>query len=206
MEYEVKKIHNSLTYEWLLKKHYAKRKCSISYAFGLYRNNELEGICTFGSPASHSLCIGVCGKDNKDKVLELNRLCINSNNHKNSASFLVGKALRMLNERIIVSYADTSMGHKGYIYQATNWLYTGATIERTDIDNGNGHSRHYNKNIDYSKRKHRSSKHRYIYFCGNKRFKKQMIKELNYEVQPYPKGDTKRYDCIDIKWNNDGLF
>mgnify|MGYP006969545401 FL=1 len=25
----------------------------------------------------------------------------------------------------VVSYADDSRGHNGYIYQATNWIYTG---------------------------------------------------------------------------------
>ena len=29
----------------------------------------------------------------------------------------------------MVSYADSGMNHCGYIYQATNWIYTGATKE-----------------------------------------------------------------------------
>ena len=40
----------------------------------------------------------------------------------------------------------------------------------------------------------RSRKHRYIYFVGNKSQKKTMLNALKYEVMPYPKGDTKRYD------------
>ena len=126
-DYDVRVINSSLTDDWLLKKHYAKRKCSVSYAFGLYRNNELEGICTFGSPASRSLCIGVCGIENAENVLELNRLCINSNNDKNCASFLVSQSLKKIKNKIIVSYADTMMNHIGYVYQATNFIYTGAT-------------------------------------------------------------------------------
>ena len=27
--------------------------------------------------------------------------------------------------KIVVSYADTSKGHVGYVYQATNFIYTG---------------------------------------------------------------------------------
>jgi hypothetical protein len=34
---------------------------------------------------------------------------------------------------IVVSYADTAMGHIGYIYQASNFLFTGTTKERTDM-------------------------------------------------------------------------
>ena len=52
------------------------------------------------------------------------------------------------------------------------------------------------ENLDYSKnRKKRSSKHRYIYFIGNKTQKKNMLKNLKYEIQPYPKGENKRYDA-----------
>jgi hypothetical protein len=32
---------------WILQKHYAKRLPSISYAFGLYENNDLVGIVTY---------------------------------------------------------------------------------------------------------------------------------------------------------------
>jgi hypothetical protein len=64
---------------WILKKHYAKRLPSISYAFGLYDDIELKGIVTFGMPASNSLCEGVCGVENKHLIIELNRLCLQDN-------------------------------------------------------------------------------------------------------------------------------
>jgi hypothetical protein len=179
---------------WLLEKHYAKRMPSISYAFGLYEKNELIGICTYGMPASPFLCIGVCGPENKSLVLELNRLCINDG-LKNAASFLVSKSLKMLpNPTVVVSYADTAMGHVGYIYQATNFLFTGTTKERTDMASDDGkHSRH-NKG-DKTNRVHRSSKHRYIFFVGTKHQKKKLLEALRYEVLPYPKGDSKKYDA-----------
>ena len=195
-KYEVESIKSKETYDWLLHKHYAKRVPSISYAFGLFKKKELVGVCTFGSPASPSLCVGVCGKKYKNKVIELNRLCIEDGLGMNVASYFVSFCLNMLKkERVVVSYADTDMNHNGYIYQATNWIYTGATIERTDIGfEDNSHSRHYDKNIDYSKnRKKRSSKHRYIYFIGNKTQKKNMLKNLKYKIEPYPKGKNKRY-------------
>jgi len=100
---------------------------------------------------------------------------------------------------VLVSYADTDMGHHGYIYQATNWVYTGMTKERTDIGSDDGtHSRHYDKNCDYSKnRRRRSAKHRYVYFLSppRSRFKKRARVALKYEVLPYPKGDNSRYDA-----------
>ena len=195
---KVKSIDTFLTKEWLLKKHYAKRMCSISYSFGLFDlENVLIGVCTFGMPASRSLCVGVCGIENANKVLELNRLCVNDRLERNTLSYFVSSCLNMLPKGfIIVSYADTSQGHNGYIYQATNWIYTGATKERTDIGSEDGkHSRHYDKSIDKKlNRKFRSSKHRYIYFTGSKTQKKHFKKQLNYKIEPYPKGENKRYD------------
>jgi hypothetical protein len=194
-KYTVKSIISSQTYEWLLKKHYAKRIPSISYAFGLYDyNNVLHGVCTVGKPASPNLCVGICGESYSKYVYELNRLCTNEELEKNVLSYFVSKCLKLLpKDLIIVSYADTLHGHHGYIYQATNWLYTGATKERTDIGSeDNSHSRHYDKNIDYTKnRKLRSSKHRYVYF-NNKKMSNLI---LNYPILPYPKGENKRYDA-----------
>ena len=41
------------TKDLILNVHYARRMPSVSYSFGLYRGMEgLQGICTFGSPAS----------------------------------------------------------------------------------------------------------------------------------------------------------
>ena len=195
--FKVKSIKKELCKEWLLYKHYAKRIPSISYSFGLFKNDTLEGVLTIGKPASNSLCVGVCGLKNSKYVYELNRLCVNDGLIKNSLSYFVSQSLKMLNNIILVSYADTLQNHNGYIYQATNWIYTGATKERTDIGSeDNKHSRHYDKNIDYKKnRKFRSSKHRYIFFIASKKKKKQWLKELNYKKQPYPKGKNIYYDA-----------
>jgi hypothetical protein len=143
---EVKPITSKDTYDFILNKHYAQRKPSISFSFGLFVDDILEGILTIGKPASNSLCEGVCGIEYKDKVYELNRLVVNDNLPKNYLSMFVGKVLKMLksNDIIIVSYADEAMNHIGYIYQATNFIYTGKTKERTDKYTPNGkHSRHY---------------------------------------------------------------
>ena len=182
------------TYDWLLNMHYAKRIPQIMKAFGLYDGNKLIGVTTYGIPASPSLCIGICGKEYSEIVLELNRLCL-LNNNKNESSFLVSNSIKQLPKpTIVVSYADTSQGHVGYVYQATNFLFTGTTKERTDMGGRDGkHSRH---NKDSSIRVFRSAKHRYILFHGSKTDKKKFRKLLKYSVLPYPKGNTNRYDVI----------
>lgn len=190
---EVKPIKSFETKPWLLNRHYAKRLPSISYAFGLFDDGILVGVCTYGSPPSPSLCVGVCGEEYRDKVVELNRLVVDSDK-PNSASMLVGKSLQMLPKpSIVVSYADTAQGHVGYIYQSTNFLYTGATAERTDMGGEEGkHSRH---SKDPSIRVFRSSKHRYIIFTGSKKQKKILKNKLNYSIEPYPKGQSEKYDA-----------
>ncbi len=191
-KYSVLPITYEMTEEWILKIHYAGRMPSISYAFGLFKDGVVVGVVTYGKPASPFLCMGVCGEELKDLVYELNRLVL-KHNDRNEGSMLVGRSLKMLpGPMVVVSYADTGMGHVGYVYQATNWLYTGATKERTDMFSESGHSRHNGGNP--GKRQHRTSKHRYVTFVGNKRERREMIDKLNYPVKPYPKGKSKRYN------------
>jgi hypothetical protein len=190
---DVKPIKTFETKPWLLNRHYAKRLPSISYAFGLFDKGSLVGVCTYGSPASPSLCVGVCGEEYRDKVVELNRLVIDSS-EPNGASILVSRSLKLLPKpSIVVSYADTAQGHVGYVYQSTNFLYTGATAERTDMGGEEGkHSRHAK---DPSIRVFRSSKHRYITFTGSKSQKRFLKNKLNYSIEAYPKGESSKYDA-----------
>jgi hypothetical protein len=197
---------------WLLVRHYAKRMCPISYAFGAYRNSELVGIVTFGTPASSPLREGVAGKDWAKSVLELNRLCCVS--EKNMASILVGRSLRLLPKpALVVSYADTAQGHVGYIYQATNFLYTGLSAKRTDWKiKGREHlhgatiadeSRGKENRAQWMRDKYgddfyledRPRKHRYIYLCGSKSQRSAMREALRYKLEPYPKGESCRYNA-----------
>jgi len=194
-DYRVERINPKDTKDFILNKHYAKRMPSISYAFGLMQGDSLQGVLTIGKPASNSLCEGVCGKEYKSQVYELNRLVVNDGLPKNILSYFVSRVLRSLKDQdlILVSYADEGANHHGYIYQATNWIYTGKTKERTDkYVPGGKHSRHYT-NENNRIRKVRSPKHRYIYFTNRKRLKEYM-KLLKYPiVEEYPKGDNKRY-------------
>ena len=93
---EIKPITSKECKEWVLKKHYAKRKPRIQYAYGLFLDGKMEGVITYGYPATPFVSRGLCGKKYENYVLELNRLVINSGVPKNSASFLVANSLKML--------------------------------------------------------------------------------------------------------------
>lgn len=201
-------VHEITTFqskEWIIKKHYAHRMPSISYAFGLFEGNVLKGVCCFGSPPSPSLCIGLCGDEYKHFVLELNRLIVDCEEN-NITSYFVSRCLKLIPKpRIIVSYADTSQNHTGYIYQACNFIYTGLSAKRTEWREigVNTHSKtvcgqntlEERKESDRFSQEARPQKHRYIYFLGSKYQKKQMLNKLSYPILPYPKGVNIRYDA-----------
>lgn len=177
-------------------KHYSGRIPPISKAFGWYDEDVLKAVCTFGKPASPSLCVGICGKEYSANVYELNRLCRTDDLNIQLSQFVSGCLKRLKPQNwIIVSYSDTQMNHHGYIYQACNFIYTGSTKSRTDMYTPGGkHSRHYKIEEQTGYRKVRSSKHRYVYFCtSDKKLKREWLKELNYPIMPYPKGDNSNY-------------
>jgi hypothetical protein len=156
MDYKVYKIQNYQCKDWLLNKHYSKRMCSISYAFGLFDNNNiLSGVVTFGMPPSSTLAESICGKEYKEYVLELNRLIVNEGLPKNTLSFFVSNAIKMLPEnKIIVSFADANMNHNGYIYQATNFIYTGTSSNTSKLIDKFGQEFHF-RNIGHYQKNNR---------------------------------------------------
>ena len=195
--YIVKPVTRFDATPFIISRHYAKRFPSVSFYFGLFDSDELIGVVCYGSPASPSLTVGICGKQYRDEVIELNRLVLKYN-RKNEASYLVGKSFKLLPKpKIIVSYADTSQNHVGTVYKATNFIYTGLSDKRTEwaMRNSNLHSKticdsyslEHRKNNDQFYVINRPRKHRYIYFIGNKKQKKEYMFNLKYKVQNYPK-------------------
>ena len=201
---QVGKITRSECAPFILGIHYAKRWPSISYAFGLFDEGELIGIVTYGTPPSAPLKRGIAGDEYKHQVLELNRLCLKYN-RKNEASMLVGRSLKNLPECIVVSYADTEQGHKGYVYQACNFLYCGLSAKRTDWKvKGKEHLHGQTIADEFRGVKDRAAamrekygndfylhprprKHRYLYLVGSKKFKKIVKAKIKYNFEEYPK-------------------
>jgi hypothetical protein len=210
--YTVRPIDSYLCKEWCLKKHYAKRLPPIQHAFGLFNDqNLMQGIVTYGTPVSSTLRELW---DGKYKLMELNRLVINEGLEKNVLSYFVGQSFNLMPKpMVLVSYADTSKNHHGYIYQATNWIYTGLSAPFKDyyvkgmehLHNGTimDMSRGQENRVEWLRNKFgddlimidRPRKHRYFYFIGDKRQRKDMLKMLPYNIEPYPKGNNVRYDA-----------
>jgi hypothetical protein len=201
--YAIKPISYKEAMDIVIEKHYLHRKCPVSYAYGLVdtTTSEVMGVVTYGVSPSSTLLKGICGPEEARNVYELNRLWVDDTVAKNGESYLVANSMKLLDREIIVSFADTSQGHVGYIYQAANFIYTGLSAKFKDpkvVGKENMHHATYAngltnaqviekfgaENVTFVER---PRKHRYIYFNCDKRRKKELLKKLRYKTMPYPK-------------------
>jgi len=183
----------------------------ISYAFGLFYDNELCGVITYGETSSMPLRVNIAGPAFEHHIIELTRLCLKYN-RKNEASLLVGRSIKLLpKNKIIVSFADTGQDHIGCVYQATNFIYTGLSTRHKQVRLRGRENAHeltilaefkgqenmrekleakYGDRIYYE---WTTRKHRYIYFHGSRKFKKDARGALKHKSRPFPKrGETIR--------------
>jgi hypothetical protein len=220
--YTVRTIDNFMAVEWLKKIHYAKRLPIMETVFGVFDEDLiLCGVCVFSPAPSRFWNNG--GKLFNDKhsikVVELSRLCLNENHEKNLTSYFVSQCLKQLPKpNVVVSYADKNQNHTGYIYQACNFIYCGeAEPKNKSMDfilfGKKYHGR--NMNIEFTRKMlgkqynedlhwkdnilavggeiiKQEPKHRYIFI--NAKNKKQLIQDMIYKSQPYPKQPNKNYE------------
>lgn len=184
--------------------HYAARWPSVSKAWALWVDGVIEGVVTYGRPSSAPLRSGICGPDYATHVWELNRLCLRGN-AKNDASWLVSRSLNEMGDAIIVSYADTSQGHLGKVYQACNFIYTGLSAKRTDWHVAGQEGKHGQTIADQFRGVEgraaaarafygdafslvdRPRKHRYVYVTGSRKFRRGALASIRYKIEGYPK-------------------
>jgi len=191
--------------ELVVAKHYLHRKAPVSVAFGMFDNSgQLVGVVTYGVPASSTLLKGVCGPEEASNVYELNRLWVDDSVPKNGESYLIGNTLGQLDREIVVSYADTSQGHTGIVYQATNWFYTGLSAKFKDPKVKGLENQHHatyangltNKQVveKFGDRVYfveRPRKHRYVFINASKKRKKELLQKLRYPIMEYPKQEKE---------------
>jgi hypothetical protein len=197
------------------REHYMHRKPQVSFAFGLFREDVLVGICVFGIPASRHLQIGVCPSE-PNQVLELNRLWVSDEMPRNSESWFVSRCLAQLPPYIIVSYSDTIQGHMGYVYRALNFHYAGwtdmerktARLDYTPADPAVHTRDAYRHGWDHIVR--RKPKVKYWIVTGNRTDRKRLERlcgwpKMSWKEDPPPtehrkyippkKGNYHDYDC-----------
>lgn len=201
-------VDKTLAGEIVERYHYLHRRPPNSYSYGLFIENSVEGVVIFGIPASRHMQQSVC-PDDPDLVIELNRLWVDDKQPRNTESFFVSRALKMLPPRIVVSYADTEQGHVGTIYRALNFNYAGWTdmdrkTPRYDYVVPNGlHSRdaYRGNGARWLGRVRRKPKARYWTTTGNRREKARLASMCRWPVldwREWPVPNEHQYAPVEV--------
>jgi hypothetical protein len=196
LDFYVKRITSKLAKEYIRKEHYSKGSHNgPSPCYGLYHKDYgdfLIGALMFATPCSENVRSSVFGIEYKDSVVELHRLHVLDGTPKNTESYFIGKCLRNLvvdrpATRGVLSFADTTEGHSGVIYKATNAYSIGQTGKAKFYLDEMGRLRHPRQNgVNISEEEARSkgwnsvvrlAKNRYLWIIGpsvteRKKFKK----------------------------------
>ena len=111
--------------------HYAKAIPVNTLGFSVFNNkNEWCGVILYGTGANNNLANNYNLK--QGQVLELVRMALNGKQESTSKALSISLTLMKKYVplcKVIISYADKDQNHKGIIYQATNWFYTGVSME-----------------------------------------------------------------------------
>ena len=196
----VSPIPLAMAKELLVREHYLHSFPGGTHlALGVFRDRRLMGALTLGAgPANaHALVRGAELQD----CLTLTRLWLSDELPPNSESRVLGYTLGNLKRhtqlKFLITYADPAQGHLGYIYQSTNWLYTGLSQATPLYDIGDGrlyHPRTLSQIYGTHSLKYlrdrgvqvslvtQVSKHRYCYFLDP-----SWKERLKAPVLPYPK-------------------
>ena len=207
----VKPIPPTVAKELLVWEHYlGSYPGGTHLALGVFLVPRLLGVLTLGAgPAQvHALAEGARPQD----CLALTRLWLSHELPPNSESRVLWIVLRSLRSstgvKFVISYADPAQGHLGYIYQATNWLYTGLSQATPLYDIGDGklyhsrtlsqiygtHSLKYLRNHGVQARLvPQEPKHRYIYFLD-----RSWRARLKVPVLPYPKPSNETGEIEEV--------
>ena len=88
--------------------------------FGAYHGDELIACIVFSPPLRQNTA-GQFGLVDGD-IRELSRLCIHPSYHKkNFASWFISRAIKLIDSKLVIAYADTTVGHDGTVYKASNF-------------------------------------------------------------------------------------
>ena len=155
-----------------IRTHYlGKRPAIVLLSLAMLCDDEPVGCVVFSAPPRE------IDKRYGGKTGELARVYLLDGIPRNAESWLIGKSCRWIRSnhrevRFLVSYADPSAGHRGTIYEASNWIDDGRTDEgrRTprcdyfDARTGKKYGRRGNMPADaIVERRPRVSKRRFVY-------------------------------------------
>ena len=236
----IKSINKNVAKTLIEKNHYTHKWSLCTVAYGVYYkeyvestffggfNERLIGVLIYGNAVGRNASTSISPLLTNNNVLELTRLWISDGYGKNIESYCIAESFRLLNIeyphiKCILSYADSEVGHKGTIYQATGFLYQGDNYVDVAlmpnysvslsgppnyewIHSRSVYARWKTHSVDKLKerigrtfwRKRESGKHRYIKFISNKIENKKLVKSLKHKILPYPKDTSFKEEIQEI--------
>lgn len=153
---------------------------------GVWENDKFIGCVLFSRGASPNL--GTALSLDQTQICELTRVALTK--HEAPVSQILVLAIKELKEsnpglECVISFADPKEGHKGGIYQATNWIYTGQSnpVIEYFIDGRWRHTRgaYHDPRRPTAQKRQSPGKFRYLYPL-NKKIKRLLAKL----AKPYP--------------------
>lgn len=234
---------DKLTAKNFVKKHHYSHSSNLHMvSYGLFQKtnipdkffngveSKLIGVVIYSQPAGRQAAESISDLVGIDECLELIRLVILDGYGKNIESWFISQSFKLLkrdfpNIKVIISYSDTEQNHKGIIYQATNFLFTGLNSDTNLMPNfsislsnnpfkwihsrtvfsmyGSHNIEHLKKNIGKTFwRKKEAGKLRYIYIISDKKTKKDILKTLKMKILTYPKKCNYKEEIEEIVVEN----
>jgi hypothetical protein len=109
--------------------HYSKSASHRAFAFCMKRGDTPVAAAMFLPPLPPAA--KKHAKTTPKKVTTLHRLVVNPGEPQNVAGMMIARSLRQLRREgrydTVLTFADTSRGHEGTVYKATNAQYCGLT-------------------------------------------------------------------------------
>jgi len=125
----IKELDFKITKAFIIKNHYSHTiSSSVKASIGFYYHNELVTAIVYGHPIG--INVGTWLQVPEGSYAELIRVFSIDSLPKNTESYCLARSFEFLKKnkpelKYLISYADPTHGHVGYIYQATNWKYVG---------------------------------------------------------------------------------
>ena len=126
----VKVIPSKIANDFIKKHHYSGKVVNnSSLHFGVFMDNKLHGVMSYGPPLDKSKVIGLVEETSWSEMIELNRMAFDEYLPKNSESRAISQSIRLIKKNAphikwILSFADATMCGDGTIYRASNFLLT----------------------------------------------------------------------------------
>lgn len=126
----VKVIPSKIANNFIKKHHYSGKVVNNSKLhFGVFMNNQLHGVMSYGSSLDKSKIIGLVKDTKWNEFLELNRMAFDSVLPRNSESRAISQSIKLIKKNAphikwIISFADGCQCGDGTIYRASNFVLT----------------------------------------------------------------------------------